>query len=716
MSSLSKPMSRVGQKIFRIALIGNPNSGKSSLFNALTGLNQKTSNYPGVTVDKKIGSISLGQGIKIELIDFPGIYSLFPNSSDEKIVVEILTNSNHENYPDAILYIATSLELEKHFLLASQVVELGLPMLFCLSMADIGKQNGLSYKKDLLSDFLECPVMEVSSLTGANIESLKEALSEVSKAGSIVERHRHYPRSPLEKMLIEETQQITGDQNEYRNLLIAHHHQWLSHLTDDQKKRLRTLVVEKDFNSIRAQIDETLGRYRLFTPLINKAEVNTKESRLWTERVDQVITNRYFGPLIFFAILFFIFQAIFAWAEIPMTWIENGFTTLNIWVRDSLPEGWLSSLLTDGVIAGLGGVMIFVPQITILFLLISILEEVGYMSRAVFMFDGFMQKFGLNGRSIVTLISSGACAIPAIMSTRTIANWKERLITIMVSPLISCSARIPVYTVLIGFVVPNKSVAGIFNLQGLAFMGIYVLSIVAALLSAWVFKLIIKSDERSFLMIELPRYKRPIIKNVLLVIREKVMSFVLQAGKVILIISVILWFLASYGPPLKMEAATTEAIEIAANEGLNALEKENLIASKKMEASYAGHLGHLIEPAIRPLGFDWKIGIALITSFAAREIFVGTMATIYNVGDQNKNKVSIREKMMAEINPRTGKPLYTLAVGFSLMIFYAFAMQCMSTVAVVFRETNHWKWPVIQILYMSGLAYLASLVVYQLLK
>jgi ferrous iron transport protein B len=412
-------------------------------------------------------------------------------------------------------------------------------------------------------------------------------------------------------------------------------------------------------------------------------------------------------------LMLFVFQAIFAWSSYPMDLIDASFAYLTEVVKGALPGGWFTDLLTDGILAGIGGVVIFIPQIAILFFLISLLEEVGYMARAAFIFDRIMQFFGLNGRSIVALVSAGACAIPAIMSTRTIGNWKERLITIMVSPLISCSARIPVYAVLIGFVVPSTLVWGVFNMQGLAFMGLYLLGIIAALLVAVVFKYIIKTEERSFLMLELPEYRTPVMRNVLLTVWEKVKAFILEAGRIILIISVVLWFLASYGMPSKMAAAEQEALSAAQTQQLDEQEKENLLAAKKIEASFAGQLGKAIEPVIQPLGFDWKMGIALITSFAAREVFVGTMATIYSIGSADDEN-SVRERMAKEVDPVTGKPVYDLATALSLLIFYVFAMQCMSTLAVVKRETKSWKWPIVQFAFMTGLAYLGSLITYQI--
>jgi len=698
----------------KVALIGNPNSGKSSLFNALTGLSQKISNYPGVTVDKKSGDITLSSGDQIELIDFPGIYSLYPNSSDEKIVVDVLTNTKDPDYPDAIIYVAASQELEKHFLLASQIRELDIPVMFCMTMMDLNEGKGMSYDLAKLENFLQMPVIEVSTLKGINIDGLKYKLIELFNTYSFEAYDNRYNTTPIEKDAIAAINEHTSIDNDYQNLLIAHHHQWLNHLSAADRIQIASSLDKTKFESTRLQINETLSRYNTFTSEIAKAAIKSKkDTRSLTERIDNVITHRVLGPIIFFGLMLFIFQAIFAWSEAPMGWIENGFASLSAWTQDALPSGWFTDLLTDGIIAGLGGVLVFVPQITILFLLVTALEESGYMSRAVFMFDGVMQRFGLNGRSIVALISSGACAIPAIMSTRTIANWKERLITILVSPLISCSARIPVYAVLIGFVVPSKSV-GIFNLQGLAFMGLYILSIVAALFSAWVFKKILKSDERSFLMIELPQYKQPLFKNVLLSVKEKVGTFIMEAGRVILIISIILWFLASYGPSTAMDEAVSSTEQVVNTQNLSTDEADNLLASAKLEASYAGHLGKFIEPVIRPLGFDWKIGIALITSFAAREVFVGTMATIYSIGSSD-DEATVRERMAQEINPITGGPRYDVPTALSLLLFYVFAMQCMSTLAVTKRETKSWKWPMVQLGFMSVLAYVSSMIAFQLL-
>jgi ferrous iron transport protein B len=505
--------------------------------------------------------------------------------------------------------------------------------------------------------------------------------------------------------------------NIYRAILLAHHGQQLPFLTNFEKAQIRQVTEAEKFESIRFQIVETLQRFDKLQPILRLFfKKNATKSDNLTDKIDSIVTHSVMGPLLFFTILFIIFQSIFVFAEIPKAWIETIFTETNVFLKAQLPEIWLTDLLTDGIIAGLSGVLVFIPQISILFFLITLLEEVGYMARTVYLFDRIMQKFGLNGRSIVALVSSGACAIPAIMSTRTISNWKERLITIMVSPLISCSARIPVYALLVGFVVPNEY-WGIFNKQGLVFGALYLLGVVSALFAAFVFKLILKTNESTFLAIELPEYRLPHWKNVGLTVYEKIKSFVTEAGKVILIVSVILWFLASFSPnSTAIAQIQVDADRISVEKNWSGTEKSDFISSKKLEVSYAGYFGKAIEPAIKPLGFDWKIGIALLSSFAAREVFVGTMATIYSIGSAGEDdSKSISDRMKSELRP-DGSPMYSTATALSLLIFYVFAMQCMSTLAVVKRETKSWKWPIIQFLFMGALAYLGSLLVFNLFK
>ena len=697
----------------KVALVGNPNSGKTSVFNQLTGLRQKVGNFPGVTVEKKVGTAQISSSTEVSIIDFPGLYSFFPNSQDERIVVSSFLNKDDEYYPDLVLYVADVTNLERHLLLLTQLKDLGLPIILALNMKDLADREGLIYDSELLSKLLDVPAVSISSRTGENFDILKKEierrLSDLSKGKK---EKSFYKFNIQETSAASRIGNLLKTENAYQAKLIGHHHDWLPFLDKDKEERVHEICKEVGFEDLKLQVRETMQRYDKFLPITKKVFKKTiKGQATLTDKIDNVVTHRLWGTLIFISIMVVVFQAIYSWSGYPMDWIDGLFGWMSESVKSAMPDTWLAGLLTDGIIAGLGGVLIFIPQITILFFLISVLEEVGYMARAVFIFDKLMQRFGLNGRSIVALISGGACAIPAVMSTRTISNWKERLITIMVTPLISCSARIPVYTVLIGFVVPAATVWGIFNAQGLAFMGLYFLGIIAALGSALVFKWILKSDETSYLMIELPEYRMPVWKNVFLNVYEKVKAFVIEAGKIILVISVVLWFMASYGPSKAMEQAEKEAMSMAKEKSYDEEQTANLLAGKKIEASYAGHLGKFIEPAIEPLGFDWKIGIALITSFAAREVFVGTMATIYSIGSES-DEGSIKERMAAEIHPVTGKPVYSMATSLSLLIFYVFAMQCMSTLAVVKRETNSWKWPIIQFVFMTAMAYFGSWLVY----
>ena len=514
----------------KIALVGNPNCGKTSVFNQLTGLRQKVGNFPGVTVEKKTGSVNLGNS-EITLIDFPGLYSLFPNSQDERIVVSTFLNPKDAHYPDLVLYIADIMNLERHLLLLTQIKDLGLPVVLALNMVDLAQKEGLKYDIQALEKSLEVPTITISSRTGENFEQLKKLVQkEIENIETPQSFKTFYKPSKPEEIASQYIADYFSSENHYQSKLIGHHHDWLPFLSKEQEEKIHVLCEEAGFEDLKLQVRETMQRFDKFEPIAKTALQKNKNSETsLTDKIDDVVTHPIGGPLIFLAIMVFVFQAIYAWSGYPMDWIEGLFGWMSETVAATLPDSWLTSLLTDGIIAGLGGVLVFIPQIAILFLLISILEEVGYMARAVFIFDKFMQRFGLNGRSIVALISSGACAIPAIMSARTISNWKERLITIMVSPLISCSARIPVYTVLIGFVVPSITVWGIFNAQGLAFMGLYLLGILAALLSALAFKLILKSDETSYLMIELPDYQMPVWKNVFYEVYEKVKSFVLEA-------------------------------------------------------------------------------------------------------------------------------------------------------------------------------------------
>lgn len=702
-------------KRVKIGLVGNPNSGKSSIFNYLTGLNQHVSNFPGVTVDKKVGEYVINASTSVDIIDLPGTYSTFPNSLEEKIVINILTNKANKDFPDIIMYVADVTQLEKHLLFASQLNDLGIPMIFVLNMIDLIGDHQQDINKAPIENYLQCPVVPISLRNNIKLDLLKEELSNaILRLSESHQKMSHYVPDKSLSHIISKIQNKINTSGPYHAKLIAHHFNWLDYLNDHEKNEVKKVIHESNFENLKSQVDEVMHRYEKNTQIaINTLKRKKEIKATFTDKIDRWLTHRFLGPFIFFLIMVFVFQAIYSWATYPMDKIEEGFALMGDGLGNILPESWFTNLLIHGLLPGLAGVLVFVPQIAILFLLITILEESGYMSRVVYMFDGLLQKFGMNGRSMVSLISSGACAIPAIMSTRTISNPKERLITILVSPLISCSARLPVYAVLIGFVVPSETILGFLNLQGLVFMGLYLLGIIAALLSGLVFKAFIKSDSSSFLMIELPTYKPPVLTNILFTVKEKVLSFITGAGQIIVIISIILYVLASFGPGENFKNAETRATTLAEAQGLDQQAKENLIASLKLESSYIGIAGKLIEPLISPMGFDWKIGIALITSFAAREVFVGTMATIYSLSSDS-DEMTIRQKMATEIRPGTGNKLYDVKTSLALLVFYVFAMQCMSTLAITKRETNTWKWPIIQFLFMSVLAYLGAFLTYRL--
>ncbi len=704
----------MSDKIKKIALLGNPNAGKTSLFNQLTGLRQKVGNFPGVTVERKSGFIKLDANNEIEIIDLPGTYSLYPTSLDERIAVNTLIDINNKDYPDVIIYIADVTNLDRHLLLLTQIADLDFPLLVALNMNDIAEQQNIQCDEKRLSNALGIDIIKINGRTGNGIDIIRTKLAQLLNTTNNNSHSNFYELIEEEKRLSKKVSDLFPVKNEYHALLLAHHAKKISFLNQDKKRQLQELVLQNNFNPINNQLDEIMQRYNKITPIVNKVlSKSFTNAKTVTDKVDFIVTHKIFGPLIFFGLMLFIFQAIFAWSIIPMDWIDQQFANLSTYLQSILPTSIISRLLTEGLIPGISGVLIFVPQITILFLLITVLEEIGYMSRAVYMFDNIMQKFGLNGRSIVSLVSGGACAIPAIMSTRTISNWKERLITIMVTPLISCSARIPVFAILIGFIIPNYKI-GYFNSQGLVFMVLYLIGISAALISSYVFKKILKSEEFSFLMLELPEYRKPHWKNVFYTLYEKVGSFVFGAGKIILLVSLILWFMASFGPSKAMKQAVNVATIESSLLNYDIATTNLHIASKKLEASYAGQIGRFIEPAIKPLGFDWKIGIALITSFAAREVFVGTVSTLYSIG-RNADNLTIKQKLQQEKNEK-GEPVFTMPVALSLVLFYLVAMQCMSTLATVYRETKSWKWPVIQFLYMTGTAYIVSFVVYQIFK
>ena len=690
----------------KIALVGNPNVGKSTLFNKLTGLRQKAGNYPGITVEKKTGSFT-EDAVRYHVIDLPGAYGIHPSSLDEQVVYDVLADKSNPNHPDLAVVIGDPFNLKRAVFLYQQIRDIGVPAIFVINMADEAERAGLSIDTGKLEALLATEVILTDARSGKGVDALKAALS--------FQPGPHAPSFNIPAEYHEAIQQVkrqTGEEQDYPAWLYLSQKHSLSHGAA-QVGAVAAIRKEHGLNPHRLQIQETMARYgKLDADLMHVVKDPAKKREHFTERLDKLLIHAVWGYVIFFGLLLLIFQAIYTWSGPFMDAIDNGFAWLASNTAAWLPDSPINGLLTDGIIAGIGGIVIFIPQIAILFIFISLMEESGYMSRVVYLMDRWLKPFGLSGKSAVPLMSGAACAIPAVMSARTIENDKERLITILVTPFMTCSARLPIYIVIIGLVIPAERVLGL-DLQGLVLFGMYVLGLLAALGSAWLLKWWLKSNYKSFLILEMPTYRFPVLRNVALHVWEKTMGFVLGAGKIILAISIILWVLGSFGVSDRFTDA--EQLVKLENPGMSAEDMENEVQSLKLEYSFLGTLGRFIEPAIEPLGYDWKMGIGLIASFAAREVFVSTMATVYSLGGTD-DELTIRERMAGEINPHTGRPAYNFASGISLLLFYAFAMQCMSTIAIVRKETNSWKWTTIQLAFMTGFAYLAALVAYQLLK
>ena len=696
-------------KNINVALIGNPNTGKTSVFNALTGLNQKVGNYPGITVEKKQGSCRLDRVTKARILDLPGTYSINASSMDESVVVELLLNKNNPDYPDVAVVVTEVENLKRNLLLFTQIKDLEIPTVLLINMSDQMQRKGIKIDMEKLEEKLNTKVVLVSTRRNSGVDQLKQILVEYRSISTtplmnpkeidptyFENLEKAFPNQSLYKLWLVITQDVNFMQLERKKV------EDTTHFKTQTKAYLKKL-----------QQRETIKRYQMINQILKATyEVNRKEAKDLRIQLDNIMIHKFWGYAIFFLILLMIFQAIFEWSSVPMDMIDSSFAQLSEWIKYQMPAGILTDLLAEGVISGLGGIVIFIPQIAFLFLFISVLEETGYMSRVVFLMDRGLRRFGLSGKSVVPLISGTACAIPAVMATRNIENWKERLITILVVPFTTCSARLPVYLILIALVIPDGRLLG-FNYQGLTLMGLYFLGFLMAILSASVLNNFLKSPNKSYFVVEMPNYKLPLLKNVLLTVWEKTRSFVIEAGKIILAISILLWFMASFGPGKNFSNAEQIINQEYIDQPIDPEVLEGKIAAFKLENSYIGVLGKTIEPLIRPLGYDWKIGIALISSFAAREVFVGTLATIYSV--ESDIQETIKNRMAGE-KRKNGLPRFNLATGISLMLFYAFAMQCMSTLAIVKKETNSWKWPTIQLFSMTLIAYLAALLAYQMLK
>lgn len=704
------------QRPYTIALVGNPNSGKSSLFNALTGLNQKVGNFPGVTVDKKTGISRISDTLSAHVIDLPGTYSLYPKSADERVTYEVLLNQNSTDRPDLIVVIADAANLKRNLLFCSQIIDLKIPVVIALTMMDIAQQKGITIDINGLQRAMGIPMVAINPRRNKGISQLKKTINDIYEVRPTLPPD-FIDLTSFTGQLLTEIKTLCNIESNYAALHIACNYLELKYISAAQRIRIAGLLGEANFQKSRVQAEEIMQRYKRIDILMQQCVVTESPMKkaLASERIDKILLHPVWGNMILLIVLFLLFQSIFWLASYPMGWMETGFAMLGENLNNILPQNLFADLLVNGIIAGISGIAVFVPQIMILFGLITILEDSGYMARISFLTDRIMRSAGLNGRSVMPLISGMACAVPAIMAARTIPNRKERLITILITPLMSCSARLPVYTMLIALVIPDKMFLGLFNLQGLVLMGLYLLGFFTALLVSRIMNLVIKAKERTFFLMELPVYRAPRWKNVGITMLEKGKIFIRDVGKVIIVLSLILWALATFGPPASIRAIDEKYALLIKQHPTQEADIKREYATVKLENSFAGILGHTIEPMIQPLGYDWKIGIALITSFAAREVFVGTMATLYSVGDDKAGETTLNEKMR-DARRKDGTPVYNLATGLSLLIFYAFAMQCISTLAIVKRETGSWKYPLIQFVYMLVLAYSSSLLIYELFK
>ena len=697
-------------KNIKVSLIGNPNTGKTSVFNQLTGLRQQVGNYPGITVEKKMGMCKLSENGKATILDLPGTYSLNASSIDENVVIELMLNRKDENFPDVAVVVTEVENLKRNLLLFTQIKDLEIPTILVINMSDRMTIKGIELDIPFLEKELKTKIALVSSRKNSGIDVLKNLILNYQSLST----EPCLNASKIDPEYFDRLRKAFPDQLLYKL--------WLVITQDVNFLNLERNEIKSNFTKSKAELKrlqqkETIKRYQFINETLKIGQtIDATKATDFRARIDRVLTHKFFGYLIFFGILMLIFQSIFNWSSIPMDFIDETFANFASYAKSHLPSGEFTNLIVEGIIPGIGGIVIFIPQIAFLFLFISVLEESGYMSRVVFLMDKIMRRYGLSGKSVVPLISGTACAIPAIMSARNIENWKERLITILVTPFTTCSARLPVYAILISLIIPDKKLFGFFSLQGLTLMILYLLGFFMAIVSAVILNKILKFKTKSYFVVEMPSYKIPLFKNVAINVIEKTKAFVFGAGKIILAISIVLWFLGSHGPKNTFGKAQ-EIVEkefYSNNLKMNPSVFAGNVAAYKLENSYIGIIGRSIEPVIKPLGYDWKIGIAVVTSFAAREVFVGTLATIYSVGNSD-DETTIKNRMATEVHP-DGRKIFTFATGVSLLLFYAFAMQCISTLAIVKKETNSWKWPIIQLVFMSGFAYVIALSAYQILK
>jgi ferrous iron transport protein B len=729
----------------RIALAGNPNAGKTTLFNSLTGMRQKVANYPGVTVEKKEGRCQLTPHHEVLILDLPGTYSLSPKSPDEEIARDILLGLRPDTpVPDAVVVVVDASNLERNLYLATQILELGIPAVIALNMTDVAESTGKSVDAHQLSQELGVPVVPLVALKGEGVPLLKATLLaklQPPKPPALqLSEHLEEARTRLARAL-------DGARDDWHDATISAgpRGEALRLLASDVPARtvgevfgpdaagtLAELRADKNFTPLVVSAGEAQARYAMLGGIVERAVSHTedKKARSFTDRADAILTHKVWGLLAFALITLLVFQAIFSWATLPMDWIDGSISALGDWARGVLPDGQLEDLLVEGVISGVGAVLIFLPQILILFFFIGLLEDSGYMARAAFIMDRMMSKVGLHGRAFIPLMSSFACAIPGIMATRTISNRRDRMTTILIAPLMACSARLPVYALMIAAFIPNQKVWGVFSLRAVTMFTLYGLGVLVAMAAAWVFKKTLFAGPPPVLMMELPPYKMPAWRNVFITMWDRGSQFLKRAGTIILAISIVLWFMLSY-PKMDRKTVAVQAPNVSPAAGIRPAPgsaapiveepsnkdaqtaEENRLAALEKENSYAGRIGHAIEPLIAPLGYNWKIGVGLIGAMAAREVFVSTMGTVYAVGEADEESDTLKEQMKNDRWP-DGRPVWTTLTAISLLIYFVVAMQCISTLAVVRRETNSWKWPIFMQLYLTGLAWIMAFAVYQI--